>query len=367
MSRRSPGGASKSRSGRGSRAAKPKPARATARHTPRPRKPKGPGLAQRIAGVVKAIGGSGAMRKAAPGIGVFAIVLLLGLGAAWGVRALEATIIARAKPPAFLVDWPVEQGEQSTWVTPEFQQRILTVASDAWGEDASPFDRAPLARVGDALASSGWFTDRPVISRVSADSVTIDGELRRPVAIVRHDDGRSYLVTIQQFIVDDDILDRQINLDRLPVITGVPEAVPRRDNGDLNYLKPWGSPSLEDGLRLAMRLYANPQEPALGDIDAIDVSQAARGIGLVVILRRREGSTLPPTRVLWGQPPGRFDPADPRRDPDTRDEAMLARLRDALRGPDRADLLEGDRTYNPATGELRLGPATRQPVRTPGR
>lgn len=239
-----------------------------------------------------------------------AIVVAIGLG----FLLLRSTITQRAEtvvsrePAKLRIEWPEikhagnQKGPSRTWLAPQFQEELMTVATRAMGANPDPLSRQPLDAVGAALEASGWFDGRPSVARESDSEIVVRGTWRIPAAVVRSEpaapkpgdtaprndylvswDGRPMPVVYPE------------GRSGLYVIRGCSQRAALSPSGDLDYSRAWPGDDCVAGLEL-LRLLVD--QDWRDQVAGIDVSGFADSRQLII-------DTVHQTRLDWGGRPSK--------------------------------------------------------------
>jgi len=222
------------------------------------------------------------------------VVLLLGLlvGLVVGMRPLEERVerIAGVRAGTIDIRWPVisseETGETLTWVPEKERVMLLAIAEEALARDAGRFTGAPIERVGQAMATSGWFQKTPTVRREVGGRVVVDGAWRVPAAVVRRD-GVDQLVSWEGFPMP---LTAAIDSTLFPVIAGPALPAPMNTDRAPDYATAWPGEDVAASLELLQVLL---RQPFAGQIKGVDAGTYAAERTLVIL-------TTHGTRVVWG-------------------------------------------------------------------
>jgi hypothetical protein len=104
-----------------------------------------------------------------------------------------------------------------TWLPEQFQEELLGAANEAAATAVRGFRPDPLAAVGRVMENSGWFRTRPRVQLLADNTITVEGEWRVPLAVVRRE-GRDRLVSWDGFPMPPEYV---LGKSGLPVIQGV--------------------------------------------------------------------------------------------------------------------------------------------------
>ncbi|MBL8990510.1 MAG: hypothetical protein JNJ48_02895 [Phycisphaerae bacterium] len=232
-----------------------------------------------------------------------ALMCALGIGLLAGQRALaeRAGKVRESRTEAFRVefDWPPLAGAQpgpdgqpATWLSVTQREDLTALAMRSL--TANPMDHGALRRTGEALLATGWFSAIESVSREPHGVVRIRGQWRIPAAVVRSGD-RDHLVSSKGELLP---VTYRPDASRLKVIYN-PCNPPPAKPGD-----PWLGGDVQAAL--ALLAYLQPTQ-AYGQVMGIDVRNYVRTKRLEIVTDRNN-------RVLWGAPPGEFNPGEPAAD-----------------------------------------------------
>jgi hypothetical protein len=233
---------------------------------------------------------------------------LAGLGATvYGVAAVHARAsdLLAAKPTTAEIVWPRLAGAQETWLGETLREQIVArVEAQLAG---APLDAVALARVGESLATSGWFDTPPRVERTADGTVLVRGHWRQPACAIRSGP-RDYALDWQgrPFPVD-----YPAGTSGLRVILGAFNPPPLGRAGELDVMHAWPGDDVVAGLGLLAPLL---REPFAGQVAGVDVSGYFAQGQLAIV-------TDTGSRVVWGGRFGEFIPGE------ASSEDKLARLR----------------------------------------
>lgn len=238
--------------------------------------------------------------QAAGAIVTVALVCALAIGLLAGQRALaeRAGKVRESQTEAFRVefDWPPLAGAQpgpdgqpATWLSVTQREDLTGLAMRSLS--ANPMDHAALQRTGEALLATGWFSTIESVQRAPHGVVRIRGQWRIPAAVVRSGD-RDHLVSTKGELLP---VTYRPDASRLKVIYN-PCNPPPSKPGD-----PWLGGDVQAAL--ALLAYVQPTQ-AFGQVMGVDVRNYVRTKRLEIVTDRNN-------RVLWGAPPGEFNPGEP--------------------------------------------------------
>lgn len=264
-------------------------------------------------------------RSASPGVwkgpgarrGAIAVLAIACAGgAAWaswiGIERLErqAASIQRSDGPRVVIEWPVREGREGTWM-PEFERaRLVELTETALSERWGTYTGEGLAGAGRELESTGWFKGSPTLEHKDG-RVHISGVWREPKAVVRKGEF-AYLVSADARMLPL-MYPADAELDALPSILGVRTEPPVRVDGIHGVGELWGAPVVAPAIALADALQ---RESFANQILGVDVARLnGEGQGKLEIVTKQGG------RVVWGSAPGVFRPGE------QDDATRLARLR----------------------------------------
>lgn len=226
------------------------------------------------------------------------LVILVGalVGVTIGMRPLEvrAASLVSAPQERVRVIFPPLSGAKAntgeTWLPRDDQEAVVKLANDAIGAD-SPFTRAALERVGQALFSSGWFEEPPRVMRERGGSITVRGVWRIPAAVVRYND-KDYLISWDARILPKVFAKGEAA--RLPAIID-PAVSPPKRNDTYAFGEPWPGEDIAASLEL---IRTASEYPWYGQVSGIEAGEFATS-GTLTILTRMN------TRVVWGGRPSK--------------------------------------------------------------
>lgn len=256
--------------------------------------------------------------------GMFLVGAGLGLLVLFGLGKIEGAAVGRmaSRPPAIAFEWPRIEGAASdaTWMPASLRQDLESLALGKIASD-DPLSGESLARIGAALAGTGWFEGPPTVRRSFRGEqpiVSIGGTWRAPVAVVRYD-GLDYLVAQGGTLLP---ARYSAGTSGMPLVIGVSEPPPTHpQTGGLAFGSPWPGDEVRHGLEL-LRLAS--MFPFARQIAAVDVARHGSTGQLEFVTDRG-------TRVLWGGPPSKPLPGE------IQTEAKVALLLDIVRRFGRVD------------------------------
>lgn len=221
-------------------------------------------------------------------------VLLLGVlaGVVVGQRPLEkrAAALPGARATTIVIRWPQvkasEDGSPLTWVPDRERQALQEVAMLALSGDLERYSSDPLERVGKAMTSSGWFTDRPTVRRSVGGVIEIDGAWRVPAAVVRRE-GVDQLISWDGFPMP---ITAQSGTTAFPVIDSPALPAPQAGYGKVDYNTAWPGEDIAASLELLALVL---RQPWASQVSGIDLSSFPVQRSLAI-------TTTYGTRVVWG-------------------------------------------------------------------
>lgn len=252
--------------------------------------------------------------------GGLGLVALFALGK---IEVFAATSLS-GRPPALVIEWPRLEGahaeDAGTWMPASLRAELETLALSQVVVD-DPLSGESLAKIGSALAASGWFEGRPVVRRSYRGEqpvIHISGMWRPPVGVVRYDE-LDYLVAAGGRLLP---ARYSAGTSGMPLVIGTREPPPSHpETGALAFGQSWPGREVQAGLELVEILGRMPFHV---QVAGVDVARFAH-TGQVEIVTDRD------TRVLWGGPPSRPLPGE------IKTEAKLALLLDIARRYGRID------------------------------
>lgn len=227
-------------------------------------------------------------------------MLGLGLAVAWllGNQPLTREVSnLRAYPLSVQFDWPVvsnDDGPDATWVPAVVQDALVHLVMANVSDD--PYDMKSLERGRLLLESTGWFTRVTSIERHPGGVISVQGEWRVPVALVRKS-GR-------EFLIGNDAAAIRIpdGFKAMPGLFAIenPAMDPPMQGDRVRYGKPWIGGDVQAALAL-LRLLKD--SPVAAQIASIDLSEflSAEEPKLVIVTDRK-------TKVIWGAAIGELAP-----------------------------------------------------------
>lgn len=229
--------------------------------------------------------------------------LILGLvaGLTLGLGPLEARAagVLGVRRPAVTVAWPLYEtpdGKKVSWLSEPFQEQILERAAAALAGAAAPdapFRPEPLASVGESLRTSGWFEGTPVVNRIDAGRIHVEGTWRIPAAVVRRGQA-DRLISRNAMPMPVEYPAAELGKTRgQTVILGVAAPAPTDASGLPDYTAPWVGEDVRAALEL---LDLVSRQPWRDQVVAIDASGYERSQQLSLITRRLG-------RIDWGGKP----------------------------------------------------------------
>lgn len=230
------------------------------------------------------------------------ILLTLLVGLVWGTRPLEQYAAQQPLPggtrdqplpaPATQIEiaWPIasvgEGGKKITWVPDAQREELSLIAADALAGDLERFTSDPIERVGKAMATSGWFVGKPIISRAAGGKVSIGGQWRVPAALVRKGDS-SQLICWNAMPMP---VKAAAGEEKFPVIVGPALSTPRTAMGTVDYDTAWAGEDIAASLELLALVLRQPWASQVAGVDAQQFS-ADRTLTILTTMG---------TRVVWG-------------------------------------------------------------------
>jgi hypothetical protein len=236
------------------------------------------------------------------GIGIGALVGLGGAG--YGLMAVDS--MGRStlsdQPQRVEILWPMVPGQNGPrhlfdqLVRDEIQYQVETILL----RSPDAFAITPLGDAGRWLQASGWFDGQPVVRRIDASTVRVEGQWRRPVAVVRYGRGelqRDYLIDSGHRLLPKVY---KVGERATTYITGATYAPPGNPPSLLDYDTPWPDESVVAGLKLLLLMKTQPYAAQVAGVDVSDFFLSQK---LEIITDRN-------TRVVWGGPVGEFIPGE---------------------------------------------------------
>lgn len=214
------------------------------------------------------------------------------VGAVWGMRPLERRAVAMgARDLARIrIDWPraksLDDGRFVTWIPQRQREEVLALAESALAGDTERFGSDTVSRVGQAMATSGWFVGKPAVEREPNATIAIGGSWRVPAAMVRRD-GADQLLSWDGFPMPLSTAPGQTNF---PVIASPAMPAPRNSAGAVDYTSAWAGEDIAAGLELLQVLL---RQPWAAQVSGVDVGGYSQGKTLTIL-------TVFGTRVVWG-------------------------------------------------------------------
>ena len=188
-----------------------------------------------------------------------------------------------------------------TWLAPQFQEELMTLAYKALGSDPDPLSREPLDAIGAAMERSGWFDGRPSVLRGEASEIVIRGNWRIPAAVVRF--ASTPALAQAPMTPAAEAKDYLISWDARPmpvvypegksgllVIRGVSNGPAKDDAGAIDYRAAWQGEDVEAGIELLRTLMNQPWRSQVAGIDVTDYASTKQ---LVI-------ETTHKSRLVWG-------------------------------------------------------------------
>lgn len=239
-----------------------------------------------------------------------AIVLAIGLG----FLLLRSTISERAEtvvsraPARLRIVWPEikhasdKMATSRTWLAPQFQEELLTVATRAMGATPDPLSREPLDAVGTALEASGWFDGRPIVAREGDSEIVVRGNWRIPAAVVRSDPAEAKpgdTLPRNDYLVSWDGRPMPViypeGRSGLRVIRGCASKPVKDARGGLDFARAWPGDDCLAGLEL-LRLLV--EQDWADQVAGVDVGAYADSKQLTI-------DTVHQTKLVWGGRPSK--------------------------------------------------------------
>lgn len=198
-----------------------------------------------------------------------------------------------------------------TWLPEQFQEELLGAANDAAATAVRGFRPDPLAAVGRVMENSGWFRTRPRVQLLADNTITVEGEWRVPLAVVRRE-GRDRLVSWDGFPMPPEYV---LGKSGLPVIQGVSMAPAIRSvseasaaatsaattpstsgaSSGIDFSQAWPGAEVPAAVELLALLRT---QVWFAQVSGIDTAEFAKSRQLWIL-------TTHNTRVLWGGPASR--------------------------------------------------------------
>jgi len=239
-------------------------------------------------------------RSAFSKLGVVAGALVV-VGASVGVAVGQGWLVERASAtradplvaPRF--DWPTTPGAAETWMPADERQRLEQIVLATVSRD--PFDGESLDAARIMLERTGWFASLWRVQRKPGGVIEIEGEFRRPAAVVRRA-GRDLLVGLEG-----ELLPLEYPAGGswpLRFIRGVDAPPPRRVDGTREYGAAWPVGDVQAGIKLLSRLRRTSQWHRVAGVDVTDFLR--RGSLTVITDQGAE--------IVWGSPPGASAPGE---------------------------------------------------------
>ncbi len=218
-------------------------------------------------------------------------IVALGAGMTVGAEKLDdaSRSLLLATPPIIELEAPVDRNGH-TWVRDE-DLLVLKNRIHALVEGADPFDRRPLATVGEMLDASGWFREVPRVERVGQRSIRVTGAWRRPAAVVRSG-GRDHLISWQGMPMP---VVFAPGGSEAPIILGAGIA-PDYPNPTDRFARVWPGEDVAAAIDVLKLLALKPYRQ---QVAAIDISNLFR-TGNIVLITDHENA------IVWGGRPGEF-------------------------------------------------------------
>lgn len=245
-------------------------------------------------------------------------VLVIGsvlAGVTFGTPALERAAAHRlnARELHLTVRWPVNPGDDQSWMPQEFRDEILAIAYGRLLITPDRLSPEPLAAVGRTLHETNWFASTPRVERVSPDEIVISGPWRIPAATMRIG-SRDHLIASSGHLLPHSWDAGQSGI---PVIVGL-RYDPRQ----------WPTDAARASLQLLRLLRDQPFHHQIAGIDASRFHEAEM-LGIL---------TDSGSRVWWGAPPGASAPERS----EVRTEHKLRNLAEVYRITGRIDAAQRD-------------------------
>jgi len=233
---------------------------------------------------------------------ILALFAALLVGAVAGMRPLElrAARIVDTAPVVIQINWPPLAAPAkaapvgaapapTTWLPRDEQERLAAIARTALSAGRDTFSRAPLERIGLALAGSGWFDGAPTVRRDRGSRITVDGRWRIPAAVVRHE-GMDHLIAWDAKPLPPIY---KPPTSGLRFILGPAIGPPRTTSGERDFASPWPGEDIAASLELLALIAERGWAKQVGGVDASAFSDT-RQLSIV---------TTEGTRVVWGGRP----------------------------------------------------------------
>lgn len=197
---------------------------------------------------------------------------------------------------------PTTRERPRTWLAPQFQEELMTLAYKALGSDPDPLSREPLDAIGAAMEASGWFDGRPSVLRGEAQEIVIRGNWRIPAAVVRFSFAQppgGPAPETKDYLISWDARPMPVvypeGKSGLLVIRGVASGPGKDAGGNIDYRAAWQGEDVEAGLELLRTLMHHPWRSQVAGIDVTDYASTRQ---LVI-------ETTHQTRLIWGGRPSK--------------------------------------------------------------
>jgi hypothetical protein len=211
--------------------------------------------------------------------------------------AQTAKQTAGSKPAAGSNVAPAPREKPRTWLAPQFQEELMTMAYKALGSDPDPLSREPLDAIGAAMERSGWFDGRPSVLRGEAQEIVIKGSWRIPAAVVRFAPTQAPGETATEtkdYLISWDARPMPVvypeGKSGLLVIRGVSNGPAKDAGGAIDYRAAWQGEDVEAGIELLRTLMNQPWRSQVAGIDVTDYASSKQ---LTI-------ETIHKSRLIWG-------------------------------------------------------------------
>lgn len=208
--------------------------------------------------------------------------------------------------------------DESTWLPRADRDELLRLAVDAAGPVREPFSADPLMRIRQALGATGWFDTPPTVARTGPDTITVSGVWRVPIVWIAS--GRTaYLVDrFGQLLPQTRLVDELSRGDRF--VLNAAWGPPRTDSGQTDPTTPWKGEDVKAAIDLVVLLSGQPYWDQVAAVDLDQFFDDPESPRLVIV-------TSTGGRIVWGGPPGVFNPGE------VADAVKLARLAHFAQSP----------------------------------